>query len=152
MGKHSAGILLYRKRASGIEVLLVHPGGPYWVNQDEAAWSIPKGEVGENEDPAAAADREFAEETGTSPVGLKIQLMPVRQPGGKLIHAWAMEGNLDPQTIKSNTFQIEWPPQSGQLHELPEIDRAAWFTIETAIKKIHKGQRPLLLQLRSIVG
>ena len=147
IGKRSAGLLLYRTRHAAIEVLLVHPGGPYWKDRDEGAWSIPKGEFLPGEDGIGAARREFFEETGTMVEGELHALKPIRQPGGKTVHAWAVEGDLDPATIVSNTFEIEWPPRSGRLQSFPEIDRGAWFTLPEARCKILRGQSPLLEEL-----
>jgi len=152
MAKESAGLLLFRKISAHVEVLLVHPGGPYWASKDEGAWSIPKGELDANEDPFEAAKREFAEETGLVPSGKVIPLEPLRQPGGKLIYAWAMNGDFDPAELKSDMFALEWPPKSGRLQEFPEVDRAAWLSIEQARHKIVKGQAPFLLQLIAKVG
>jgi predicted NUDIX family NTP pyrophosphohydrolase len=152
MSKKSAGILLFRDVFGHIEVLLVHPGGPFWAKKDEGAWSIPKGEFEEGEDPLEAAKREFEEETGIVPSGDFIPLQPLRQPGGKVIHAWAVNGDFDPAGLKSNTFSMEWPPKSGRQQEFPEVDRAAWLPIETAKRKILKGQVPFLLQLRERLG
>jgi predicted NUDIX family NTP pyrophosphohydrolase len=149
MAKKSAGILLYREASGVIEVLLVHPGGPFWAEKDEGAWSIPKGEFGDDEPPFAAAKREFAEETGVMLEGEGIALEPVRQPGGKIVYAWAIQHDCDPSGLKSNTFSVEWPPKSGHVQEFREVDRAAWFTIEKAARKILKGQAPLLDQLES---
>jgi predicted NUDIX family NTP pyrophosphohydrolase len=148
MSKKSAGLLLYREISGHLEVLLVHPGGPFWAKKDEGAWSIPKGEFEDNEDPFSAAKREFAEETGLSPDGEAIPLQPVRQPSGKLIYAWVMRRDVDPAQVRSNTFAMEWPPKSGRYQEFPEIDRAAWLTIEAARHKIVKGQAPFLDQLQ----
>ncbi len=142
--KHSAGLLLYRRTDAGVEVLLVHPGGPFWARRDEGAWSIPKGEVGAGEDAFAAALREFAEEVGAPPAGDPIALAPVRQAGGKLVQAWALAGDLDPAAIRSNTFTLEWPPRSGLQREFPEVDRAAWFSLDEASRRVNRGQRPLL--------
>jgi len=147
VGKSSAGLLLYRIREAAIEVLLVHPGGPYWKNKDEGAWSIPKGEFLPEEDPLAAARREFFEETGVAIEGELRALKPLRQPGGKIVHAWAVEADLDPATIVSNTFEIEWPPRSGRLQSFPEIDRGAWFSLPEARRRILRGQVPLLEEL-----
>ena len=147
VGKNSAGLFLYRIREAAIEVLLVHPGGPYWKNKDEGAWSIPKGEFLPEEDPLAAARREFFEETGVAIEGELRALKPLRQPGGKIVHAWAVEADLDPATIVSNTFEIEWPPRSGRLQSFPEIDRGAWFSLPEARRKILRGQVPLLEEL-----
>ena len=148
MAKRTAGILLFREAPGGLEVLLVHPGGPFWTKKDEGAWTIPKGLVDDGEDPFDAAKREFREETGGSPDGDAIALEPVRQPSGKVIHAWALRGEFDPATLTSNTFLMEWPPHSGQQREFPEVDRAGWFSMEQAGRKILKGQAPLLGDLR----
>jgi len=148
MAKRTAGILLFREAPGGLEVLLVHPGGPFWTKKDEGAWTIPKGLVDDGEDPFDAAKREFREETGGSPDGDAIALEPVRQPSGKVIHAWALRGEFDPATLTSNTFSMEWPPHSGQQREFPEVDRAGWFSMEEAGRKILKGQAPLLSELR----
>jgi predicted NUDIX family NTP pyrophosphohydrolase len=145
--KESAGLLLFRRGAGGPEVFLVHPGGPFWANKDEHAWSIPKGEFAGDEDPLTAARREFAEETGLSVEGTFIALSPRKQPGGKIVHAFAVEGDGDPTLVKSNMFALEWPPRSGRTQEFPEIDRAAWFPLAAARLKIHKGQLPLLDEL-----
>jgi predicted NUDIX family NTP pyrophosphohydrolase len=152
MSKRSAGFLLFREVSSHLEVLLVHPGGPFWAKKDEGAWSIPKGEFEENEDPLAAAKREFEEETGFAPTGEVIPLEPLRQPSGKLVYAWAMKGDFDPAELKSNTFSMEWPPKSGRHQEFPEIDRAAWLPIEAASHKILKGQAAFLVQLQEKLG
>jgi predicted NUDIX family NTP pyrophosphohydrolase len=151
-GTSSAGLLLYRIRHAAIEVLLVHPGGPYWKTKDDGAWSIPKGEMSPAEDPLVAARREFFEETGVAIEGDLRALKPIRQPGGKIVHAWAVEGDLDPTTIVSNTFEIEWPPRSGRLQSFPEIDRAAWFALPEARRKILRGQVPLLEELAQTLG
>ena len=147
MSKKSAGLLLFRQRPEGAEVLLVHPGGPFWARKDEGAWSIPKGEFGEEEDPLAAAMREFEEETGARPAGEFVPLEPLKQPGGKLIFAWALGSDFDPASLKSNTFSMEWPPRSGRRQEFTEVDRAAWFGVESARRKILKGQAGFLDQL-----
>ena len=144
MAQRSAGILLHRPLAAGVEVFLVHPGGPYWARKDDGAWSIPKGLYSADEMPDVAALREFAEETG---VALALALVPLgehRQPGGKIVTVFAAEGDLDPATIRSNTFTIEWPPRSGRMAEFPEVDRAGWFDLATASIKILKGQLPIL--------
>ncbi len=151
MPKKSAGLLIFRRTLSGIEVLLVHPGGPFWAKKDDGAWSIPKGEFQEDEDPKAAARREFEEELGFGITGKLIPLEAVRQAGGKVVYAWAMEGNLDPGKVKSNTFSMEWPPKSGRRQEFAEIDRAEWFTIEVAKRKILKGQIGFIEQLAKLV-
>jgi predicted NUDIX family NTP pyrophosphohydrolase len=144
MPKKSAGLLMFRERARELEVLLVHPGGPFWARKDEGAWSIPKGEIDEGEDPLTAARREVAEELGTAPEGHFVPLEPVRQPGGKIVHAWAIAADIDPDTITSNTFEMEWPPRSGRRQRFPEVDRAAWFTMSEARAKILRGQLPIL--------
>jgi len=147
MAKRSAGLLLFRESAAELEVLLVHPGGPFWVKKDEGAWSIPKGELGDDEEPLTAAKREFQEEMGVSPAGEFIPLELVKQPGGKLVFAWALQADFDTSGLKSNMFSMEWPPKSGRQQEFPEIDRAGWFPIETARTKILNGQAGLLDQL-----
>jgi predicted NUDIX family NTP pyrophosphohydrolase len=146
--KKSAGLLLFREVADRLEVLLVHPGGPFWARKDQGAWSIPKGEFEEGEEPLSAAKREFEEETGFAPDGAVIPLEPLRQPSGKLIYAWAMQHDLDPARVRSNTFSMEWPPKSGRYQEFPEVDRAAWFSVEEARGKILKGQAVFLAQLQ----
>lgn len=152
MAKQSAGLLMHRRRAGRLEVFLVHPGGPFWKNRDAGAWSIPKGEFGEGEDPLAAARREFAEETGFGAEGNFVALAPITQAGGKVVHAWAVQGDLDPEKIKSNTFTLEWPPKSGQEQEFPEVDRAGWFGIEEAKEKINRAQVGLLTELEARLG
>jgi predicted NUDIX family NTP pyrophosphohydrolase len=142
----SAGVLAYRWRQGAPEFLLVHPGGPYWAKKDEAGWSIPKGLVGEGEETWAAARREFAEELGQPIVGDARPLAPCPTPGGKLILAWLVEADLDVGELRSNLFEIEWPPRSGRRASFPEVDRAAWFDAETAAWKLHKGQRPILAE------
>lgn len=143
--KRSAGMLLYRQPGGGaLEVLLVHPGGPFWAKKDLGAWTIPKGEIDEGEDAQAAARRELAEETGLEVEGELIALAPIRQKGGKTVHAWAAEADCDPSAIRSNTFSMEWPPKSGRQQQFPEIDRAGWFTIDQARAKILPAQAPLL--------
>ena len=147
MPKRSAGILLFRRAGGEIEVLLAHPGGPFWKNKDDGAWSIPKGEFADDEDPLAAAKREFAEETGLTPSGDFIPLGEVRQPGGKVVTAWALEGDFDTKLVRSNTFSMVWPPRSGKSQEFPEVDRAEWFPLDVARRKILKGQAELLDRL-----
>lgn len=144
--KQSAGLLLYRRRPA-IEVFLVHPGGPYWAKKDEGAWSIPKGEFEEGDDPLEAARRELREETGFSIEGDLARLDPVKQPGGKTVNAWMVEADMDPDELVSNTFQMEWPPRSGRIRQFPEVDRAAWFSLDEARMRILKGQVPLIDQL-----
>jgi predicted NUDIX family NTP pyrophosphohydrolase len=151
MAKESAGIMLYRHRDSSLEIFLVHPGGPFWKNKDSGAWSIPKGEFDEREDPLQAARREFHEETGCSVDGNFIALRPVRQAGGKRVHAWAVEGDCEAESIRSNSFTIEWPPRSGQRKEFLEVDRAGWFSLKLARDKILKGQLMLLDELQRIL-
>jgi predicted NUDIX family NTP pyrophosphohydrolase len=152
MPARSAGLLLFRSTDDGtLEVLLVHPGGPFWAKKDAGAWSIPKGEHGDDEDPLDCARREFAEELGTSPPdGEAVELGEVRQKAGKRVTAWAVEGDLDPATITSNTFEMEWPRGSGRLREFPEVDRAEWFDLEEATVRILEGQRPLLEALAAV--
>jgi predicted NUDIX family NTP pyrophosphohydrolase len=152
MSKPSAGLLVFRDDSGRLEVFLVHPGGPFWTKKDEGAWSIPKGEFTEDENPLDAARREFEEETGFAVVGEMIRLEPIRQPGRKIIHAWAVRGDLDPSAIKSNTFSLEWPPKSGEYCEFPEVDRAAWFGVTEAGRKMHGGQIGFLRQLEEKLG
>lgn len=153
MPKLSAGVLLYRVRDGFVEVLLGHPGGPFWARRDDGAWSIPKGEYGPDEDPWVAAQREFAEELGTPvPPGRLLRLEPVKQAGGKIVTVFAVRGDLDPGTAESNTFTVEWPKGSGTLREFPEIDRVAWFPTDAARTKLLAGQRPILDQLMAAVG
>jgi predicted NUDIX family NTP pyrophosphohydrolase len=152
MPQRSAGILLYRHRRGGVEVLLVHPGGPFWAGKDEGVWSIPKGLYATGEDPLAAARREFAEETGAEVDGEAVALGSFRQSSAKIVDAWAIEGEFDPAGLKSNTFTLEWPPRSGTIREVPEVDRAGWFTPEEAARKILKGQRPILEALLRQLG
>jgi len=144
MEKVSAGILLYRTRGGVLEFFLVHPGGPYFVNKDVGAWGIPKGEIGEGEDPLAAAQREFEEETGFKAKGAVLPLAPIRQRGGKIVLAWALEGDCDPEKMKSNTFTMEWPPHSGRQQEFPEVDRAGWFALSEAKRVINPAQAGFL--------
>ncbi len=150
MVKQSAGILPYRKKGKHIEVMLVHPGGPFWRNKDAGAWSIVKGEFTDDEEPLDAAIREFKEETGITAVGELLPLAPVRQKNGKTVHAWAVEMDVDTTQVRSNTFEIEWPPRSGKKATFPEIDRAEWFDIATAREKIIEAQRALLDELEGI--
>jgi predicted NUDIX family NTP pyrophosphohydrolase len=145
----SAGILLYRKRPATLEVLLVHPGGPFWARKDAGTWSIPKGEYEAGADALEAARREFLEETGAPIEGTFAALTPLKQRSGKLVHAWAVEGDLDASSIRSNTFSVEWPPRSGRQQQFPEIDRAAWFDITAARQKILAGQRGFLDELET---
>ena len=144
----SAGILLHRRSEAGLEVLLVHPGGPMWSRRDAGAWSIPKGEYGHDEDPLGAARREFEEELGTAPPdGEAHDLGEIRQKSGKVVRAWALEGDLDAERIFSNTCEVEWPPRSGQRIEVPEVDRAEWFSVPVAREKINPAQAALLDRL-----
>lgn len=152
MAKKSAGLMLFRDSHSAIEVLLVHPGGPFWSKKDDGAWSIPKGEFEDSEQPLDAAIREFEEETGCRPSGEFLALEAVKQPSGKLIFAWAIAFDFDPSSLKSNTFTMEWPPKSGRQQEFPEIDQAEWFGMAAARQKILKGQAPFLDQLLSKLG
>lgn len=144
MPEISAGVLAWRRGADGPEFLLVHPGGPYWAGKDEAAWSIPKGLVEPEEDGWAAARREFEEELGTAIAGEPVELSPVRVSSGKVVHAWLVEAEFDVSDIRSNLFEMEWPPRSGRRQSFPEVDRAGWFGAEAARVKLHKGQRPIL--------
>lgn len=150
--KLSAGILLYRRREGTLEVFLVHPGGPFWAKKDDGAWSIPKGEYTEGEDALAAAKREFHEETGTIVCGAFLPLRPLKQSSGKLVSAWAAEGDIDASAIKSNTYVMEWPPGSGKTREFPEADRGMWFDLAAARVKLHPGQRGFLDQLQGLIS
>jgi predicted NUDIX family NTP pyrophosphohydrolase len=153
MGKRprtSAGILLYRRSRGGLEVLLAHPGGPFFARKDAGHWTIPKGEVEPGEEPLAVARREFEEETGHAvPAGAPVDLGAIRQKGGKLVHAWAVEGDLDPAVAVSNTFELQWPPRSGRVQTFPEVDRVEWFAIEEARTRIRAAQVPLLDRLET---
>jgi predicted NUDIX family NTP pyrophosphohydrolase len=152
-GRKSAGLLLFRHVGSDLQVLLVHPGGPFWAARDVGSWSIPKGECEEGEDPRATARREFAEELGTpAPQGEALELGEVRQKAGKIVLAWAMAGDLDPEHITSNTFTMEWPPRSGRSEEFPEVDRAQWFGLAEARERINPAQVALLERLQEAVG
>jgi predicted NUDIX family NTP pyrophosphohydrolase len=142
---------MYRRGAQGLEVLLVHPGGPFWARKDQGVWSIPKGEYSEGDEPLAAAIREFAEETGTHPVGELRPLGELTQPGRKIVTAFALDGDFDPATLKSNTFELEWPPKSGRKAIFPEVDRAEWFSLEMACEKILAGQREFISRLLKMV-
>jgi predicted NUDIX family NTP pyrophosphohydrolase len=152
MPKKSAGLLMYRMRDGALEVLLVHPGGPFWARKDAGAWFIPKGEAAPGEDDAAAAIREFTEETGLKPHGPYLALGAVQHKSGKVVTAWAFEGDCDPLTLASNTFSIEWPPHSGKQREFPEIDRAAFFTIMDAKEKMHTAEFEFVSRLESILS
>jgi len=151
MPRLSAGLLMYRIKDDRIEVLLAHPGGPFFVKKDEGTWTIPKGEPDADEDLLVTAQREFEEETGIKPNGPFIPLQPIKQKGGKIVHAWAFESDCDPAAIHSNTFTMEWPPKSGQQQEFPEIDRADWFDLATARKKIKLGQEALIEELEGML-
>jgi predicted NUDIX family NTP pyrophosphohydrolase len=144
MPQRSAGILLYRRGDAGVEVLLVHPGGPFWAKKDDGAWSIPKGLIDAGEDPLLAARREYTEETGGTASGTAIALGDFKQPGGKIVTAFAVEGDFDLADFSSTSFTMEWPPRSGRQAEFPEADRAEWFAVEDARVKILKGQAPML--------
>jgi predicted NUDIX family NTP pyrophosphohydrolase len=150
MPKISAGILVYRRGRSGLEVLLTHLGGPFWAKKDEGAWSIPKGEIEPGEDPRDAAVRELREEIGMTAPAALLPLAPIRQPGGKVVHAWAARGDFDPADLKSQPFTMEWPPRSGRMREFPEVDRVAWFGLDDARRKIQKGQDALLDELETL--
>jgi predicted NUDIX family NTP pyrophosphohydrolase len=152
MPKRSAGLILFRRPAGRLEILLVHPGGPYFARKDAGAWSIPKGEYTDGEDPQAVALREFEEETGVRLIGPLLALGAVRQAGGKLVTAYAREGDLDPGTLCSNLFTLEWPPRSGRLQSFPEVDRAGWFSLAEARSKMLAGQAPLLDRLSQAVS
>jgi predicted NUDIX family NTP pyrophosphohydrolase len=152
MPKKSAGILLFRKKGGHLEVFLVHPGGPFFVKKDLAAWSIPKGEVNDDEDPLAAAKREFLEETAVAIDGEFVALNPIRQKSGKVVLAWAVEGEIDETSIRSNSFAMEWPPRSGRFQEFPEIDKGAWFSIPEARQKIIVAQAGFLDELVEKLG
>jgi predicted NUDIX family NTP pyrophosphohydrolase len=150
--KLSAGILLYRRRAGTLEVFLVHPGGPFWTRKDDGAWSVPKGEYRADEEPLDAARREFREETGFPADGRFMALPAVVQPSGKRVLVWALEGDLEPEQLRSNSFEMEWPPHSGQRQQFPEVDRGAWFTLEAARRKLQAAQAPLLEALARVLA
>lgn len=152
MPKKSAGILMYRSQKDVLEVLLVHPGGPFWTKKDIGSWSIPKGEYTDTEDPFTVAKREFEEETSFQVDGDFTPLTPLEQPSGKVVSAWTVEGDCDASKIKSNTFLMEWPPRSGKKQEFPEVDRAEWFTIDTAKKKLLKGQVGFIEELCKLLS
>ena len=152
MPKESAGLLLHRRRNGALEVLLVHPGGPFWVNKDLGAWTIPKGEIMPGEAPLDATLREFQEETGHAVAGAFQPLQLVQQSGRKIVHAWAVEADLDPTTVRSNEFEMEWPPRSGHRRSFPEIDRAQWFGVDQARRKINKAQAALLDELEALLA
>jgi predicted NUDIX family NTP pyrophosphohydrolase len=151
MPKTSAGILLFRRAGDSVELFLVHPGGPFFRNKDAGVWSIPKGELNDGEAALDAARREFQEETGFSPEGDFLPLSPVRQASGKVVRAWAVEGDFDPGKLRSNTFEREWPPLSGRLQRFPEVDRAAWFAPREATLRINPGQAPLIVELLALL-
>lgn len=152
MGKQSAGILLYRFTKGLLQVFLIHPGGPFFKNKDKGSWSIPKGEFTDDEEPINAAKREFMEETGQLIDGNFIRLSSILQKGGKTVHAWAIEGNIDHEAIISNLFEMEWPPKSGQQQTFPEVDKAGWFDIDTAKIKINIAQVDLIVELESKIS
>lgn len=146
MPRRSAGLLLYRRRGDGLELLLVHPGGPYWAKKDDGAWSMPKGEYTDDEEPFEVALREFREELGSPPpeTDAAVFLGERRQPSGKVVSAWAVEGDLDVTNVESNSFEMEWPPRSGRTAEFPEVDRAGWFDPDDARRKLLRGQVPFI--------
>ncbi|HVV61259.1 MAG TPA: NUDIX domain-containing protein [Pseudolabrys sp.] len=152
MPRRSAGILMWKREGGALRVLLVHPGGPFWAKKDAGAWSIPKGEYAEGEQPLAAAKREFAEELGVMPQGECVPLGEIRQKGGKLVTCFALEGDFDVAALVSNTFEIEWPPRSGRKSAFPEVDRAQWFTLEEARVKVLDAQKELIDRLVHAVG
>ena len=150
--KRSAGILLYRRRHASVEVLLVHPGGPFWSKKDDGAWFVPKGELEPEEEPFAAARREFEEELGSAPPpGAALALGTVKNKSGKLIYAWALEGELDVASVKSNTFELEWPPKSGKIRKFPEVDRASFFSLAAAATKMSPAELPFLERLGALL-
>jgi len=152
MPKRSAGLLIYRYREGTMEVFLVHPGGPFWKNKDEGSWMIPKGEIDEGEEALPAAQREFQEETGFEPPEPPYYPLPtIKQAGGKVVEAFAVEGDCNPEQMKSNTFDMEWPPKSGRQQAFPEVDRGAWYELPMAARKILKSQRPLLDALEKAI-
>ena len=153
MSRLSAGLLVYRRRGNEIEVLLVHMGGPFWSHKDAGAWSLPKGEYGADEEPLAAARREFAEELGLpAPGGRALDLGEIKQAGGKVVRAWALEGDIDTDAVQSNSFELEWPRGSGTVRSFPEVDRAAWFDLQSARAKLVKGQGGFLDRLSGLLG
>ena len=152
MPKVSAGLLMYRIRDGALQFLLAHPGGPFWKDRDAGAWTIPKGEIQQGEEPLAAAQREFEEEIGFKPQGRFIELAPITQKSGKIVHAWAFEGDCDPARVRSNTFKMEWPPHSGKFEDCPEVDRAGFFGMEEAKGKINPAQIPLLVEATQRLG
>jgi len=152
MAKRSTGLIMYRRKNGELEILLVHPCGPFWAKKDLGSWSIPKGEYSEGEDPLEVARREFLEETGFEAKGVFQELRTIRQPGGKWVHAWAFEGDCDADAITSNTFAMEWPPKSGKQATFPEVDRGGWFSVEVCREKILKGQLGLIDELCERLG
>jgi predicted NUDIX family NTP pyrophosphohydrolase len=152
MQKRSAGLLMFRREPHGLEVLLAHPGGPIWAKKDLGAWTIPKGEFSDPEDPLAAAIREFQEETGFSAAGDFLELGSVKQKSGKVVYAWAVEGNCDPSLLQSTSCEIEWPPRSGRKIRIPEVDRGEWFSLEEAHARIMPAQIPFLDSLEKAIG
>ena len=154
MPKRSAGLLVYRRTGGELEVLIVHPGGPFWAKKDEGAWSVPKGEYEPDEDPLEVALREFEEEIGAEPPdhATAVSLGELRQPSGKVVRAWAVEGDLDVSEVRSNTFEMEWPPRSGRTQEFPEVDRAGWFGLEEAQRKLLRGQVGFLDRLEGLLA
>jgi predicted NUDIX family NTP pyrophosphohydrolase len=151
MPRTSAGLLMFRRTGDALEVLLVHPGGPFWARKDQGAWTIPKGELEEGEDALTTAQREFQEETGIAPCGPFHSLGRIKQKAGKVVHAWAFEGNCAAETIRSNTVKVEWPRNSGQWKEIPEVDRAAWFRLDEARAKVNPAQVPFLDHLVQMI-
>ena len=151
MARQSAGLLVYKRAKSGLQIFLVHPGGPFWAKKDRGAWSIPKGEFAEGEEALAAACREFREEVGQDVAGPFVALTPRRQPSRKMIHAWAVEGEVDAEALVSNEFELEWPPRSGRMQRFPEVDAGTWFTFEEAKGRIQPGQLPILEELAQLL-
>ena len=152
MAKESAGLLVYRKKGGQLEFLLAHPGGPFWKNKDAGAWTVPKGEVQDGEEPLMAAKREFKEELGIELTGAFVELTPIKQKAGKIVRAWAVEADLDLSDVKSNTFSMEWPPRSGRSADFPEVDKVEYFEFEMAKEKINRAQIALLEQVRRLLG
>jgi len=152
MPRTSAGLLMFRRRDGALEVLLAHPGGPLWANKDLGAWTLPKGEIAEGEDAVATARREFEEETGIRPEGVFYPLGSIEQKGGKIVHAWAFQGEADPGSIRSNSFSMQWPPGSGQWRSFPEVDRAEWFSLDEARRRINPAQASLLDALERVAS
>ena len=151
MARQSAGLLVYKRAKSGLQIFLVHPGGPFWAKKDRGAWSIPKGEFAEGEEALAAACREFREEVGQDVAGPFVALTPRRQPSRKMIHAWAVEGEVDAEALVSNEFELEWPPRSGRMQRFSEVDAGTWFTFEEAKGRIQPGQLPILEELAQLL-